>query len=93
MAENINPDVTPNVVLGNPTVRLALNWIVGAAAIIVPALAIVDSNSALDFGEWLPAATGVTSFLAGLLGVVVTVPNIPKREKAVVTEEVHPEGQ
>lgn len=71
---------TPNVVLENPNVRRGLNWVVGTAAIVVPALAIVDATSAADFSSWLPAATGVTSFLAGLLGLTVTVPNIPKKD-------------
>ena len=85
------PDVTPNVVLANPAVRKALGWIVGLAAILVPLATIVDARSeAFDITGFTDPATAATSFLAGLLGLVVTVPNIPSKEKAVVIAPVKP---
>lgn len=85
------PDVTPNVVLGNPVVRKALNWIVGSLAILVPLATIIDARSDLfDITAFTDPATAATSFLAGLLGLVVTVPNIPSKEKAVVIAPVKP---
>lgn len=91
MSTPTTPDVTPNVVLANPAVRKALGWIVGVAAILVPLLSIVDANSdAFDISGFTDPATAGTSFLAGLLGLVVTVPNIPSKEKAIVTAAVAP---
>lgn len=74
------PSETPNVVLANPTVRRALGWVVGLSAILVPLATIIDARSeAFDWTAFTDPATAGTSFLAGLLGLVVTVPNIPKR--------------
>ena len=74
------PSETPNVVLANPAVRRALNWVVGLAAVVVPAALVLDGASPeLDWSVVLTPATAVTSFLAGLLGLSVTLPNIPKR--------------
>jgi peptidoglycan/LPS O-acetylase OafA/YrhL len=74
------PSETPNVVLANPYVRKALNYVVGGAALLLPIAAIIDGSSdAIDWSAFTIPATGVTSFLAGLLGLAVTVPNIPTR--------------
>jgi hypothetical protein len=79
MTNPTTPSETPNVVLANPTVRRVLNWIVGLAAVIVPTALVIDSASPeLDWSSFLAPATAATSFLAGLLGLVVTTPNIPK---------------
>lgn len=80
MSTTPNPSETPNVVLANPTVRRVLGWVVGSAAIVVPLLTIVDARSDLfDITAFTDPATAGTSFLAGLLGLAVFVPNIPKR--------------
>lgn len=71
---------TPNVVVNNPKIRKVAQWVIGVAALVIPSLAIVQSSSGLDFSSWLPAAMGVTSFLAGVFGIAVVVPNIPKGE-------------
>lgn len=73
--------VTPNVVVSNPTVRRVAQWVIGTAALLLPTLAIVQSETALDFSTWLPAATGVSSFLAGAFGIAVVVPNIPSQKR------------
>lgn len=73
------PNETPNVVVGNPAVRRAANWILGVALIVFPAAAVLDATSPqLDFTVWLIPATAVTSFLAGVFGLAVTTPNIPR---------------
>lgn len=73
------PSDTPNVVLQNPQVRKGLGWVVGLAAIIVPLSIVIDgASAAFDWADWTTPAAAATSFLAGLLGVVVTIPNIPK---------------
>lgn len=70
---------TPNVVVADPRVRKVANIILGVALIVFPAAAVLDATSpGLDFSVWLIPATAVTSFLAGLFGVFVTVQNIPK---------------
>lgn len=82
-------DVTPNVVLGNPVVRKALNWVVGIAAVLVPLLIVIDGRAdGFDISGWTDPAAAGTSFLAGLLGLAVTIPNIPSKEKAVVVAPV-----
>lgn len=72
------PSQTPNVVVQNPQVRRVAQWVIGLAALVLPSLAIIEAQTTVDFSEWLPAATGVTSFLAGAFGLVVITPNIPK---------------
>lgn len=76
----VNPTSTPNVVVQNPTVRKAAQWVIGLAALLLPTLAIVQAETALDFSTWLPAAMGVSSFLAGAFGLAVVVPNIPTKK-------------
>ena len=82
MSDNTNPTQTPNVVVSNPAVRKVANVILGIALIVFPAAAVLDASSAdLDFGQWLVPATAVTSFLAGLFGLVVTTPNVPSAKR------------
>ena len=70
---------TPNVVVHNPAVRKVANVVLGSALIVFPALIVLDANApALDFSEWTTPAMAVTSFLAGVFGLVVTAPNVPK---------------
>lgn len=73
------PSSTPNVVVQNPGVRKVANVILGVALIVFPAAAVLDGASVdLDFSQWLIPATAVTSFLAGVFGLAVTTPNVPK---------------
>lgn len=91
MSTPVTPDVTANVVLANPAVRKTLNWIVGLAAVLVPLLIVIDGRAtAFDISGWTDPAAAGTSFLAGLLGLAVTIPNIPSKEKAIVTANVAP---
>jgi len=74
------PTETPNVVLANPTVRRVLNYVVGTAAIVLPVATIIDSRSDdFDWTSWTDPATAAISFLAGLLAVAVSGPNVPKK--------------
>lgn len=70
---------TPNVVIHNPRVRKVAQWVIGVAAIVLPAAMVLDSASPeLDWTVWTVPGMAVTSFLAGLYGVTVVVPNVPK---------------
>lgn len=75
-----NATVTPNVVIQSPKIRKVVQWVVGVAALALPILSIVQAETTLDFSTWLPAATGVTSFLAGAFGLAVISPNIPTQK-------------
>jgi len=78
--DETRPTETPNVVLANPAVRRVLNIVVGTAAIVLPVATIIDSRSdAFDWTAWTDPATAATSFLAGLLAVAVSAPNVPKK--------------
>ena len=73
------PSETPNVVVHNPRVRKVVNWVLGIALIVFPAAGVLDASSPeLDFSTWLIPASAVTSFLAGVFGLSVISPNIPK---------------
>lgn len=73
------PANTPNVVVANPKVRKVANVVLGAALVVLPAAGVLDASSPeLDFSQWLVPATAVTSFLAGVFGLAVITPNIPK---------------
>lgn len=70
---------TPNVVVQNPKVRKAAGWVIGVALIVFPAAIVLDGASPqLDWSVWTVPAMAVTSFLAGIWGIGVTNPNIPR---------------
>ena len=70
---------TPNVVIENPGTRRVLNYLVGWGAIASGLVMAVDGASpAFDVSAWTTPATAGIAFLAGVLAVGVTVPNIPK---------------
>lgn len=75
-----NEDRTPNVVVHNPTVRLVANIILGAALVLFPAAIVLDANAPdIDWSSWTTPAMAVTSFLAGVFGLSVTSPNVPRK--------------
>lgn len=72
---------TPNVVIENPVTRRVLNHIVGWGAIVGGLVMAVDGASpAFDVSAWTIPATAGVAFLAGVLAVGVTVPNIPRSD-------------
>lgn len=90
------PSPTPNVVVSNPTVRKAVNIVLGVAALVLPIVAIIDAGAAnFDWSGITGPATAITLFLAGAFGLGVTVPNIPAnpptQDVTVVATPVDPE--
>lgn len=76
----ISVDNTPNVVVQNPSVRLVANIVLGAALILIPAAIVLDVNApAFDWSFWTTPAMAVTGFLAGVFGLSVTAPNVPRK--------------
>lgn len=76
MTEN---NLTPNVVVQNPSVRKVAGIVLGTALIVFPALIVLDVNApGLDFSAWTTPGMAVTSFLAGVFGLAVTTPNVPR---------------
>ena len=70
---------TPNVVIESPSVRRALNHIVGWGAIALGLAQAIDGASpAFDWSHVTTPATAGIAFLAGVLAVGVTAPNIPR---------------
>ena len=71
-------NVTPNVVVHNPAVRKVAGVVIGVALIFFPAAIVLDVNApALDWSAWTTPGMAVTSFLAGIFGFAVTIPNVP----------------
>ena len=69
---------TPNVVIESPATRRVLNRIIGWGAIGIGLVQAVDAATpAFDLSAWTVPATAGVAFLAGMLAVGVTVPNIP----------------
>lgn len=76
----INVDNTPNVVVQNPKVRLVANIVLGSALVLIPAAIVLDVNApAFDWSFWTTPAMAVTGFLAGVFGLSVTTPNVPRK--------------
>lgn len=77
---HVNPaSETPNVVIANPRVRRVANIVIGTAAIIVPTAVVVDlASPAFDISAYTTPAMAGLLFVAGLFGVAVTTPNVPR---------------
>lgn len=79
MSENHTPSETPNVVVSNPHVRKVATTVIASVAIIVGAAVTLDlASPELDWAAFTNPASALTLFLAGIFGVSVTVPNVPK---------------
>lgn len=86
---NINPSVTPNVVVQNPLVRKVVGIALGVAALVLPIAGIIDQYAAnLDWSAVLIPAGAITLFLGGTFGLTVTVPNIPSAANQIAVEVV-----
>lgn len=79
MTDTPQPTLTPNVVIGNPSVRRVANLVIGTLAIIVPTAVVVDlAAPEFDISQYTTPAMAGLLFLAGLFGLSVTTPNIPR---------------
>jgi hypothetical protein len=79
MSDTPRPTQTPNVVIGNPAVRRAANIILGSLAIFIPAAVVIDAATPeFDISPYTTPAMAGLLFLAGLFGVAVTTPNVPR---------------
>ena len=80
---HVAPTDTPNVVIESPTVRKGL----GAALYIVSVLTGLASIitiaypdvAGFDVPKLITVINAAISFLTGAFGLVVTLPNVPKR--------------
>ena len=74
------PTETPNVVISNPSVRRVIGWIVGLGAVALPVVMVVDAEvDVFDLRTWTRPLVAAVSTLAGIFGLTVTLPNIPKK--------------
>jgi len=70
---------TPNVVVENPKIRNAANWVLGVIGIILGTVVAVDGASgAFDLTEVTTPAIVGYAYLAAAFGLAVIRPNIPK---------------
>ena len=73
---------TPNVVIESPTIRRALNAIVGYGSLAVGLVVAVDTASpAFDLLAYTTPTWAGLAFLNSALTVGVTIPNIPAADR------------
>lgn len=73
---------TPNVVIQSPTIRRALNAIVGYGSLAVGLVVAVDTASpAFDLLAYTTPTWAGLAFLNSALTVGVTIPNIPAADR------------
>lgn len=92
-------DLTPNVVVENPTVRKYMQIILSIAGLVLSSALVLDSQiPGADWSAWLNPAYALYGFLAATYGLAVISPNIPKSHtptkvvEAVVVEEISETG-
>ncbi|TFV82049.1 hypothetical protein E4V99_14035 [Microbacterium sp. dk485] len=72
-------NLTPNVVVANPTVRRVAQVAIGAADVALGAALVFDgATPAVDWSTWTGPTAAVLIFLSGVFGLAVVTPNIPK---------------
>jgi hypothetical protein len=82
MTHVLLPTDTPNVVIGNATIRKYANIVLGALGIIVTLATLVDvSIPEIDIAVFTVPATQIILGAAAIFGLAVTTPNVPKRGK------------
>jgi hypothetical protein len=80
-------DLTPNVVVENPTVRRWAQLILSIVGLVLSSALVLDSQIAtVDWSVWLNPAWALYGFLAATFGLAIISPNIPKGHKE--TEKV-----
>ncbi len=76
---NTQPSNTPNVVIANPVVRRIANVVIGTLAIVVPLAVVIDlAAPEFDISAYTTPAMAALLFVAGMFGLSVTTPNIPR---------------
>lgn len=72
-------NLTPNVVVANPTVRRVANVVLGTAGLVLSSAVVLDvSIPAVDWSAWTTPGLALYGFLAGVFGLAVTTPNVPR---------------
>lgn len=75
-------DITPNVVVENPTVRRWAQLILSIAGLVLSSALVLDSQMpTVDWSTWINPAWALYGFLAATFGLAVITPNIPRVEK------------
>lgn len=76
----MSSNTTPNVVVENPNVRRVANVVLGVVGLLVGTAVVVDASTPVfDITAITTPVTAGYAYLASAFGLVVTVPNIPKR--------------
>lgn len=71
---------TPNVVISNPNIRKGINIAVSAIGITLGTVISVDlASNNFDLSDITNPILAGYLYLAGVFGVAVTLPNIPKK--------------
>lgn len=73
-------NVTPNVVVKNPTARKYANVVLGVVGIALGTVVAVDGASdAFTLTQYTMPALAGYAYLSGVFGLTVTTPNVPTR--------------
>jgi len=71
-------DLTPNVVVKNPTVRVVAGIVLGAVGLILGTAVVVDASlPEVDITAWTDPIMAGYIYLSSAFGLAVTVPNVP----------------
>jgi hypothetical protein len=82
------PDITPNVIVSNPTVRKVAGNVLGAASLLLSTAVLVDGAiPAIDYTFVTGPAAVIISGLFGIFQLAVTSPNVPTQAKTAVALE------
>lgn len=78
-------DLTPNVVVENPTVRRWAQIILSVVGIFLSSALVLDSQMpGVDWSSWINPSYALYGFLAATFGLAVVSPNIPRHSAAEV---------
>lgn len=71
-------NLTPNLVVSNPTVRRYANVVLSVVGIILGTVVVVDgATDAFDLSAFTVPALAGYAYLSATFGLAVTTPNIP----------------
>jgi hypothetical protein len=80
-------NLTPNVVVENPTVRRTAQLLLSIAGLVLSSALVLDSQiPGVDWSAWINPAWALYGFLAATFGLAVITPNIPKVNKPLKTQ-------